>query len=459
MLILQEKLETQYITILDYVLLPFVLILVYGIAYRYRNKHYGHKHPWRKYFIPALTVKVFGALFIGLVYAYYYGGGDTFNYFEHSRIINEAFNESIFKWFNLLLHIPAYNDGAYYDYISRMEWYRNPPSYTVAAISAFFSLFLFNTYLPTTVVFAFISFSGIWALFRTFATNYPKLIKPVAIATLFIPSAFVWGSGIFKDTICLFALGWLTYCTFRLLIQRDFSIKNILLIMLSFVLIATVKLYILMGYIPALLIWILFAYSHKIQNRGGRLLVKLTFSIAAIGASLFFMQRFSDELGKYSLENIAQTSNTTRSWISYASETSEGASYDLGKFDPSIGGMISKIPEAVNVTFFRPYPWEAGKVIVFLSAIEAFLFLFLTLKVIFTIGLPKIWTTINKDPTIQFCLIFAIIFAFAVGISSYNFGALSRYKIPCLPFYALALILIYYKNKPLNKKLMGFLGI
>jgi len=456
---LQEKLETQYITILDYVLLPFVLLLVYAIAYRYRNKHYGHKHPWRKYFIPALTVKIFGAIFIGLIYAYYYEGGDTFNYFYHSLVINEAFNESVIKWLNLIFHVPAYNDGAYYDYISRMEWYQDPSSYTVGAISAFISLFFFNTYLPTIVIFAFISFSGVWALFRTFATNYPKLLRPVAVATLFIPSTFVWGSGIFKDTICLFALGWLTYGIFRLLIQRDFSIKNMLLTILSFILIAIVKLYILMGYVPALLIWILFAYSHKIQNRSGRLLVKLIFSIAAIGASLFFMQRFSNELGKYSLENIAETSNLTRSWINYSSEKAEGSSYDLGEFDPSVVGMISKFPAAVNVTFFRPYPWEAGKIIVLLSAIEALLFLFITLKVVFTVGLLKTWITINKDPTIQFCLIFSIIFAFAVGISSYNFGALSRYKIPCLPFFALALILIYYKNRPLKKKLFAPLGI
>lgn len=440
-------------------LLPFVLAIVYAIAYRYRNKHYGYKHPWRKYFIPALTVKVFGAIFIGLIYAYYYKGGDTFDYFYHSMVINEAFDESIIKWLNLIFNIPAYNDGAYYNYISRLEWYRDPASYTVASISALISLFFFTTYLPTAVIFAFISFSGVWALFRTFATNYPKLLRPVAIATLFIPSTIVWGSGIFKDTICLFALGWMTYTTFRLMIQRDFSIKNILFTLMSFILIATVKLYILMGFLPALLIWILFVYSQKIKIWSTRIMVKLLFSLTAISVSLFFMQRFGNELGKYSLENIAETSNITRSWINYSSQKEEGASYDLGVFDPSIAGMISKFPAAVNVTFFRPYPWESGKLIVILSAIESLLFLFITLKVIFSIGLPKIWLTINKDPTIQFCLIFSIIFAFAVGISSYNFGALSRYKIPCLPFYAMSLILIYYKNKPLKKKLFAPLGI
>ena len=71
-------------------------------------------------------------------------------------------------------------------------------------------------------------------------------------------------------------------------------------------------------------------------------------------------------------------------------------------------------------------------------------------------GLKKIWATISRDPTIQFSLVFTLIFAFAVGISSYNFGTLTRYKIPCMPFYGAALILIYYDNKPLKKKLLPF---
>ena len=172
-----------------------------------------------------------------------------------------------------------------------------------------------------------------------------------------------------------------------------------------------------------------------------------------VGGSVVAMQRLTNELGKYSLENVAQTSRITGSYIYWISGD-EGSSYNLGDFSPTIGGMLSKFPLAVNVTLFRPYIWEAKKIIVLLSAIEAILFLFVTLKILFTIRVVAIWQTINRDPAIQFCIVFSLIFAFAVGISSYNFGALSRYKIPCLPFYSLAMVLIYYKNKPLNKKLL-----
>ena len=89
-----------------------------------------------------------------------------------------------------------------------------------------------------------------------------------------------------------------------------------------------------------------------------------------------------------------------------------------------------------------------------LNAIEATLFLWLTIKILFTIGPARAWRAIATDPNIQFCLIFTFIFAFAVGISSYNFGSLSRYRIPCLPMFALSLILIYYRYNPPDKKLL-----
>jgi len=448
------------ISILDFVLLPFLLALIFAVAYKIRNRRYSFRHPWRKYFIPALSVKVFGAIFIGLIYAYYYKGGDTFNYFNQGKIINSAFDESFIKWVNLLLHIPSKYDNNYYSYTSVMSWYSDPASYSVCSITAFLGMFTYNTYLPTAVLFAAISFTGVWALFRTFAALYPQFTRPIAIVVLFIPSVFVWGSGIFKDTVCIFGLGWLTYSTFRFRIQKDFRLSNMFLAALSFILIAKVKLYILLGFAPALMIWWLFSYTQRIRSAASRFLVKIMFAAALVGGFLFFMQRFADELGRYSLENVVATSNVTRGWIAYASARDEDASsYSLGDFTPTIGGMLSQFPLAVNVTLFRPYLWEAKKIIVALSAIEALLFLFLTLKILFVVGPRKIWKTTMTDPTIQFCLVFSIIFAFAVGISSYNFGALSRYKIPCLPFYALALVLIYYKNALPGKKLLGIVGL
>jgi len=211
---------------------------------------------------------------------------------------------------------------------------------------------------------------------------------------------------------------------------------------LSFYLIAVIKLYILLAFLPALALWLLLTYSHKIQLIGLRWIVNLLFVGVTIGGFVFFSQRFAADMNKYSLDKVAKTAAETRGWITYASGD-EGSAYDLGEFNPSIIGMLTKFPQAVVVTLFRPFIWESKKIIVLLSGLEALLFLYFTIKVIIK-RKTGIFSMVIKDPNLSFCLAFSIIFAFAVGITSYNFGALSRYKIPCLPFYAASLVILYY---------------
>jgi hypothetical protein len=436
----------QYLTIWDLFLTPIFLLILIAIAKRQRDKRYPYGHPLREYYMKGLYVKMAGAIFIALVYQYYYGGGDTYNYFTHSKIINSAFQESFITWFKLVTRQSVEANPELYPYASQMEWYTDPPSYAVAAIAAVFGIFTGTTYLPIALLFAYFSFTGIWALYRTFANLYPKVYKELAFAFLFIPSTFVWGSAVFKDTICMFGLGWLTYTTFRIFINRDFSTKNISLLILSFYLIYRIKIYILLGFIPALSIWLLTTYSSRITSGALRTVAKVAFLGLSAVAFLFFTRLFANDLKKYSLENIAQTAAVTRGWLTVASGD-EGSTYDLGEFDPSIGGMVKKFPQAVVVTLFRPFPWEARKVIVMLSAIEALAFAYFTFLAFKRGGIKNTIRQIGKDPNLLFCLIFAIIFAFAVGISSYNFGALSRYKIPCLPFYAAFLVILMQQKK------------
>ena len=61
----------------DLLLTPVYLAVLYLVAYGIRGR-FTNVYT-RRYFIPALTVKFIGAISLGLVYAYYYKGGDTFN--------------------------------------------------------------------------------------------------------------------------------------------------------------------------------------------------------------------------------------------------------------------------------------------------------------------------------------------------------------------------------------------
>ncbi len=428
----------QYLTIWDLVLTPVYLAILLYMAKRHRDKRYPVGNPLRKYYLPGLYAKFAGVIFIAFVYQYYYQGGDTFNYFRQSRVINSSLDESFSTWIDLLLRRSPDTNPHIYAYSSQMEWYEDPASYSVAVIGALLGLLNGTTYLPIALLFAYISYTGIWAMYKTFSRLYPTIYKQLAIAFLFIPSTIVWGSAIFKDTICMFGLGWMTYCTFRIFLNKDFSMRNIFMLALSFYLVAVIKLYILLAFIPALSLWLLMTYSKKIKIAGLRFLVNIVFLGIVVGAFFFVTSRFSKELDKYSLENVSKTADLTRDWITYASGD-EGSAYNIGEFDGSIGSTLTKFPAGVVVTLFRPFPWEVKKVIVALSALEALLFLYFTLKIFFNRRTK--FRRLLKDPTILFCLSFSLIFAFSVGVTTGNFGALSRYKIPCLPFYGAFLVI------------------
>ncbi|MFA5782904.1 MAG: hypothetical protein WC868_11620, partial [Bacteroidales bacterium] len=124
--------------------------------------------------------------------------------------------------------------------------------------------------------------------------------------------------------------------------------------------------------------------------------------------------------------------------------------YDIGKFDASITGILSKAPKAIIAGLFRPFIWETRNIVMLFSGLENFILLIFTLYIIFRIGIKSVYKVIINEPLIIFSLTFSIIFAFFVGLATANFGALVRYKILAIPFFLVALINTYYlirKNK------------
>lgn len=437
----------QYLTIWDLVLTPLYLVVIIIIAKRVRDKHYPTGHPMRQYYLPGLYIKLGGAVFIALIYQYYYnGGGDTFRYFEYGRIVNSSLFDSFSTWLKLIARVSPDDDPFIYKYSSSIEFYSDAPSYMVVRISALLGLITFNSYLPTALLFAFIAYSGIWAMYETFCSAFQRRYKELAIAFLFIPSVAVWGSSIFKDTVCMFGLGWMTYTSFRIFVNKDWGIKNLILLSLSFLLVGLVKVYILLAFLPSLMLWLLLTYSHRLRSTVLRIIIGTGVLAIVFVSFFFFANKFSESLNRYSLTGLATTVENTRDWITYTSGD-EGSTYDLGEFEPTVGGILRIFPAGVTVTLFRPFLWEVKKPIQLLSGLEAFVFIILTIATFVRNGVGYTFRLIFSNPNLIFFLTFSLIFAFAVGISTGNFGSLSRYKIPCMPFFAALLVILYYSRE------------
>ena len=162
---------------------------------------------------------------------------------------------------------------------------------------------------------------------------------------------------------------------------------------------------------------------------------------------------------RYSFEQIAITARTTAYDIAFFTGRNAGSTYVLGEIDGTFTGLLTLAPQAVNVSLFRPYLWEVKNPLMLLSSLEALLFLYFTVKTVFARGFFRILKFVLK-PDVLFCFVFAITFAFAAGVATFNFGSLSRYKIPMVPFYLMGLFLIQYHIKAIKssriKKISDF---
>jgi hypothetical protein len=428
----------------DLIVTPFLIVLVYVGAYLV---YLRVTDDWtRRYFFPALTAKIVGALALGFVYQFYYNGGDTYNFHTHgSRHIWRAFMDNPETGFKLLFSNGKMHSDVY-EYASRIAFFRDAQSYVVIRIAAVFDLITFSSYSATAVLFSVVSFIGLWMLFRSFYELAPEQHKWIALATLFIPSVVFWGSGLLKDTITLAGLGVATFCVKRIFLDRQFSISRLITLIISFYFIFLIKKYILLCYLPAVMVWVYAVNLTYIRSAMLKMLMfpVITMLVAILG--YYAVAQVGKDDPRYALEKLGSTAKLTAYDIAYQTGRDAGSTYSLGELDGSFGGMMKLAPQAVNVSLFRPYLWEVRNPLMLMSALESTALLVLTLYVL--VARRRMITRSLANPHVIFCLVFSITFAFAVGVSSFNFGTLSRYKIPLMPFYTLMLIQLYFVNRP-----------
>lgn len=427
----------------DLAVTPIILVLILSGAFLIRP--YFTDEKTRKYFLPALVVRIVSAILVGAVYQFYYNGGDTFNYHTYgSRIIWEAFINSPADGLKLIFN-DGYQYEGVYQYASRIVFFNDPASYSVVRLAAIFDLITFSTYTSTAALFACLSFLGSWLLFQTFYSMYSSLVKWLAIATLYIPSAVFWGSGILKDTITMALVGISTYLIYHIFIKQDKVLLRLPILIFSLYALLSIKIYIVMAFIPSVIFWI---FIHRLSSIRWMMARVFLFPFV-IGMTVVLgylaVQKAGEDNPKYALSNLAETARITAYDIRYFTGRNAGSGYSLGELDGTWQSMARLTPEAIGVSLFRPFLWEISNPLMILSGLESLALTLVTLYVLFRCR-SDIFKAMG-NPNVLFCFIFSMTFAFAVGVSTYNFGTLVRYKIPLMPFYLIFLILILsYSN-------------
>lgn len=432
--------------LIDFILLPVYIFILYLFFKRKRKKYADPL--LQKYHRQGFWIKIFASILFILYYSYLTEGDSTVLYqLEGNNLYHLILNNS--DNLKYIFHKGKDFDLSLVKAVENQGYFRDESNFMVIRLDALFSFISFGSYAVINLFFACLAFSGLWKLYKFFYEQYPKMHKQFAISILYFPTLAFWSAGLLKDSLCIAALGWLTYSLYGLLYKRKSLIKNVIIISISAYCLAILKMYILLAYVPFFILFIILKNTQGIKFK----FLRYSFAPALIALSIFgftqILSTYNDELGAYAVEDLTSSITHLNQVIEQRSGREDASSnFSLGAtFDGTFSGLIKIAPIAVATTFFRPFIWEAHKISQLMAAMESLVLMFFTLYVIFKSGLFTFIKLIIADPLIMYCFLFAVVFGLFVGASTLNFGTLVRYKIPCLPFYSISLFLIYEKVK------------
>ncbi len=422
---------------IDIILVPTYLS-VFLLVLWYIKKRNPNNLLIQKYLIKGFIFKVACALFYAMLINFYYGFGDSLSYFRDAIYLKHQISTGV-ESFSVLFDSHKTIRENYTIIAGGGE-----PGLTVEKVALLLSYVSFSRYLIVTLFFAAIAYSGMFKMLQTFHDIMPGWDKRIAMIILFFPSISVFGSGVLKDTLCMASLGWLLYCSHQLIVKRQFRLRYIFILALSIAVISIIKVYIIVAFIVPYILYLLILLVKKIPSKFVRNIILPVLLLIITGFYIYYSKEIDDKLGYYAVDKLFD--NVKELSSSYlASETADTeATFDLGTFEPSISGFISKMPVGIAAAIYRPFIWEAKKFIIIFSAMESLFLLWLTLYVMYKTGFKGFIGGLFNNPFTFLCLTYALLFGALIGLSTYNFGTLARYRIPLIPFYTMALLNILY---------------
>lgn len=406
--------------------------------------------PEYRHFLWGLWAKMFGGVAFSLIYFYYYGGGDTIMYFYSAVALSKMATSMDFLTY--LDVVTSANDQAHLNLFNEHTgWpfaymYFDPRAYFVIRLISPLVIATFNSYLITTLILSSWSYFGIWRCYRTFVSYFPGLRDKLAVAFLYMPSVIFWGSGIMKDTFTISATCWWIHCLDEVFFKRRRVPFNSIGLVVSAATLIVMKPYIFMALFPASVLWLLYFRVAKLRSVFLKFIMLPVVLVGMLVASYYVLRSLGDKLDKFSLDKAVETVVTLQGDMKRSDQY--GSNYfDIGELDGTLPNLLSKFPIATNAALFRPYLWESRNIVMLLSGLENTWLLGFTGLLLMRSRVRFFFRAITGNPLVLTCMIFTILFAFSVGISTPNFGAMVRFKIPLIPFFVSALYIISYLNE------------
>lgn len=411
------------------------IAFLFFIFWIIRNwKFFHHTSLSYKWNILLFFLKVVASFCLFFIYTYYYPNkrleNDIFKYYDDSQIMFQAIHHSPFNYFRMLTGIGDNKAEIYEKYYKKMNFWIKPYDYevvnenkTIIRLNAFISLFTLQNYFIHTLIFVFLSFIGLFALFKVLSEYFTQNKLILVLFIFLMPSTIFWSSAILKESLVVFSLGMLIYFFNKLL--KTFSFTSLFFFLFFSALLSVSKMYIFILIIPAIISLILIKFITKI---------KPWIIVAGIHFLILILYFNSEYFLSYNFSEITVAKQHNFINLLKSLNVPAGSSIEIPLLSDSVISFIKNTPNALINSLFRPHILEAHNLTSMLAAIEN-LFLFILIIIMILFFKKEKWNN-----WMWFSISFSIMLLVLIGLTTPVLGALVRYKIPALPFILYILI-------------------
>ena len=374
-------------------------------------------------FWPALTLKLACGIALGLLYTFYYPVADTFVYFTDGSKLADVARNSFLSYLQLV----TFNHGLESMDLAMLE----PRALFLSKLTSAFNLVTLDNYWAISLYFSAVSFSGAWYLVMVIRRNIPSISLPAVLAFLFMPSVVFWTSGLLKESIAIAAFFFL--CAFFLKVWFGNRIRWWKIVIAIFALWVFWNLkYYYAGVFIAVAVTSL-AFRMIIPPRTGlspaiQSVVWLTMLMLLVALVSFLHPNFN-------LDRVSEVIVSNNEAYNSLSDPGDYVRFQSLSAEPI--SLLRNAPWALLSGLFRPFIWETSSILPFLQGLEnAMLFLF------FIVALFRVKAYVHSPHRLLILatLVFIVITAVLITMSTPNFGTLSRYRVGYLSFFALIVL-------------------
>lgn len=470
-----------------------------------------------RWFQRVFILKILFGVALWAIYTFYYtdrSTADIYKYFDDSKPMFDALKTNPVDYFKMLFGYQ--NDSEYFNqyYHQMSNWFREydsnlyNDSHTIIRFNAAIRLLSLSYYNVHSVFICFISLLGLTAIYKTFLPLLRESKKLLFVAVFLLPSVLFWGSGVLKEGILFFGLGFLIYFFHQILRKKGRVLLNLFWVLFSAALIAFTKFYILGAIIPALVanLWLSLTNEKKTvlkyaitvsvflgiglgahyiisapnplefltaKQRDFNLLVKGGVYLESIKENrrdtLYIESQYYNQIKYDKVAQIAEINDVPECWLVrdslitvrqpmvYGEDITfhiikdygrTGSSIKTYQLEPTIGSFVRALPRAFYNAFFRPWPFENLQPFTLFAGIENFLvLLFIAYAIV-----KGNWRAVDKK-WLLFCLSFVMVVYLLTGYTTPVLGSIVRYRIPAMPFLVIAgLLALTSSSSPMGRR-------